>query len=449
MRHPPASITDVSVEWPTFAELWRTLTFQAGFNTSVVLAGATLLGVAAGVIGVFALLRKRALMGDALSHATLPGIALGFIVAASLGYTGKSLSILLPAAAISGVIGVITVQLIIRHTRLAEDTAIGVVLSVFFGAGVVLLSIIQSMQSGDQAGVATFIYGQTAAMHTRDAVLMGAVALLAILAAGLLLKEFALVCFNDEFAAVQGWPVTLIDLLMMSLVVIVTVVGLQAVGLILVVAMLIIPPAAARFWTDRLRSMAGIAGIIGGVSGYLGAAASALLPRLPAGSVIVLSAGAIFFVSMIGAPRRGVLANIVRSNRVRLTVARDHLLRDLYIASIKQSGDAPTQPVPLKSLARERSWSFVTAILIALSLKLSGLIDLKSRRLALRPAGVEAARRVMRNRRLWEQYLVQYADVAPSHVDWSADVVEHVLSPRLVAELEEALAQPSPTPDAS
>lgn len=436
MHSPRPTITDVSIEWPSVSEIVQTLTFQAGYNTSIVLAGTTLLGVAAGIIGAFALLRKRSLMGDALSHASLPGIALAFIIAAALGFSGKSLAILLPGAAITGVLAILAMQFMIRQTRLPEDAAIGVALSVFFGAGVVLLSYVQTMSTGDQAGLATFIYGQTAAMNVRDTALMGAIAIAAILAAGILLKEFALVCFDEDFAAVQGWPVTFIDLLMMTLVVLVTVVGLQAVGLILVVALLIIPPAAARFWTERLGRMIIISGVIGGASGYFGSAASALLPRLPAGSVIVLAAGLVFFFSMALAPRRGVLANLLRAVRLRLKIARDHMLLEIQDVSSERKADWRRA---LNDIRARRNWSRLTGWIVLSSLTRRGLARTTKEGVELTDDGILAAKRVARTRRLWERYLIRYADVAPSHVDWSADVVEHVLSPDLVAELESIL----------
>jgi len=434
MHHAPASITDVSMQWPTVGEVWRTVTLQAGFNAAVVVAGTALLGFAAGVVGTFALLRKRALMGDALAHATLPGVALAFIVAAALGAGGKSLAVLLPGAALTGVAGVICVQLIVRHTRLTEDAAIGAVLSVFFGAGVVLLSWIQTMPTGGQAGLATFIYGQTAAMTVRDAVLMGAVAVIAAAAATLLFKEFALVAFDDAFARVQGWPVSAVDLAMMSLVVLVTVIGLQAVGLILVVAMLIIPAAAARFWTERLWRMTLIAGIIGALSGHLGASASALLPRLPVGSVIVLVSGAVFVVSMFAAPARGVVAGAARAARLRAKIARDHML--LEVGRLSSAGPGA---VRINQIARARGWGALTAWLTARSLVRRGLARVRDGEVTLTGAGRAATDRLARTRALWEAYLTRYADVAPSHVDYSADLVEHILSPEIVAELESTL----------
>ena len=304
------SIADVTDEMPSLARVFETLTFRAGFNTNVVIAGTTLLGLAAGIVGVFALLRKRSLMTDALSHATLPGIVLAFLVAGWLGFEGRSLPALLVGAAATGVLGVLCIQAILRHSRLHEDAAIGIVLSVFFGAGVVGLSYVQryAPAGASPAGLSHFIYGQAAAMQPPEVVLMAVIAGVAVLATLLFLKEFALVCFNDQFAKVDGWPVTAIDLVMMGLVVVVTVAGLQAVGLILVVAMLIIPAVAARFWTERLWVLVLIAAVIGASSGYLGAVASALLPRQPAGAIIVLTAGAVFAVSLVAAPARGIVA---------------------------------------------------------------------------------------------------------------------------------------------
>ena len=313
-------------------------------------------------MGVFALLRKRSLMADALSHATLPGIGLAFIVATLMGVQGRSLPVLLLGATVTGVLGVLCIQWLLRHTRLHEDAAIGLVLSIFFGAGAVVLSVIQTMRTGNAAGLNHFIYGQTAAMSLTDAAIMGGIALAAVLAAALLLKEFAMVCFNDAFAKVDGWPVSLIDLLMMSLVVVVTVAGLQAVGLILVVAMLIIPAVAARFWTERLWMLVFLAAVIGGLSGYLGSVTSALLPRKPAGAVIVLVSGGLFLVSMLAAPSRGVVAAILRRMRLRLGIAADHVLEATYLAV--DGGASQLSPEEIENLSRRRALESVSPVRI-------------------------------------------------------------------------------------
>ena len=437
----PISMADVTDEWAGWAKVWETLSLQGGHNTNVVIIGTTLLGFAAGIIGVFALLRKRSLVTDALSHATLPGIGLAFLAAGALGATGRSLPVLLLGAAATGAVGVACIQAMLRHTRLHEDAAIGIVLSVFFGAGVVVLSYIQTNAATGAAGLNTFIYGQTAAMSARDALLMGGIAVAAVLAVLLFLKEFALVCFNDAFAKVDGWPITLIDLLMMALVVAITVAGLQAVGLILVVAMLIIPPVAARFWTERLWVLVVLAAVIGALSGYFGSVVSALLPRKPAGSVIVLTAGVIFAVSLLVAPARGVIAASLRQLLMRMRIAGDHLLGAGYEQSGRGGDGVVLSANDVDRLADLRGLSRWFRSLVLWALQRRRLLKRIGSGLGMTAEGLRRGARVSRNHRLWEQYLISYADVAPNHVDWSVDQVEHILSDELIAELERALSR--------
>ncbi|MEL6796682.1 MAG: metal ABC transporter permease [Planctomycetota bacterium] len=416
--------------------LVEVLTFRGGYNTSLVIGGTALLGFAAGVVGVFALLRKRALVADAISHATLPGITAAFLATTWLGFDRAALPVLLVGAVVTGTLGVVCIQLILRHTRLREDAAIGIVLSVFFGVGVVGLTYIQANTPAGSAGLTAFLYGQAATMQPGDVRLMAGVALLSVIATAGLLKELCLVSFDEGFGRVTGWPVTAIDLLMMALIVLVTVAGIQAVGLIMVVALLIIPPVAARFWTDRLWLLVLIAGGAGAMSGYAGAVVSAMSPGKPAGAVIVLTAGGVFVLSMLVAPARGVLATFVRRLRLRLRIASDHLLE-----AVHDRGGEPMERGSIAALARLRGWSPVLRVILMRRLRAAGLIEVGGGAVRVTPAGAERGAQVSRNHALWEQYLVSYADIAPSHVDWSVDQVEHVLSPELVRELERRLAE--------
>ncbi|MBK4718764.1 metal ABC transporter permease [Azospirillum sp. YIM DDC1] len=397
---------------PMFEEALRVLTFQSGFNSAVVVAGTAALGLAGGTVGTFLLLRRRALVSDALSHATLPGIAVAFLVGAALGLPERSLPLLLAGAVVSGVVGLLTVQALSRFTRLTEDSAIGAVLSVFFGLGVVLLSVIQNLELGGQAGLKTFILGQTAAMAQGEAIAIGLLAAGAALAVALLFKELRVLAFDPGFAAVQGWPVGALDLVLMGLATLVTVIGLQTVGLILVVALLIIPPAAARFWTDRLPALTVAAAVIGALSGWLGATLSALLPKLPAGAVIVLVAGGFFLLSFLFAPARGLVAAALRQGRLRLTFAERRALTDLLDG----------QPV-------EGS--------VALWLRLRGFTRGNS---VLTPAGQTAARAAARDRRLWERFLADYPALLPAHANWGVDPIDSVLPGDMVRLLEERSA---------
>ena len=300
--------------------LFEALTLQLGYNATLVAIGATLLGISAGVTGTFLFLRKRALVSDAVSHATLPGVCLAFLLMALLGGDGRNLIGLLLGSALSAGAGLWCLNWITRNTRLAEDAAIGAVLSVFFGFGVVLLTVIQTLGVGRQAGLEGFLLGSTAGMLWADALVIaggGALTLFLIL---LLRRPMTLVAFDPEYAAARGLPVERIDMAIMGLVMAVTVVGLKIVGLILIVALLIIPPVTARFWTERSEHVVLLAGLTGGLAAYLGAAASASAPNLPTGPIIVLMSFALFALSMLFAPGRGVLAAVLRHIRFQRRV---------------------------------------------------------------------------------------------------------------------------------
>jgi manganese/zinc/iron transport system permease protein len=303
-RWRPLPEHDAMLTGETLRLFVSSLFLQAGYNTVVVVLGVTALGLAAGLVGAFALLRKRAMMTDVLSHATLPGLAAAWLVATGLGASGRSLPVLLTGAAIAAIVAALTVQWLTRAARLPEDAAMGATLSVFFGLGAVLLSYIQTLRTGSEGGLARFILGQTATMSEQDAYVIATAAVVAIIVAVLLEKEFRIVCFDPQFGAAQGWPVALIDLLLMTIVVGVAVVGLQAVGMILIIALMIIPAATARLWTDRLRVMLALSSLFGAASAWIGASLSAALPKAPAGGLIVLVAGAFFIVSLAVAPSR-------------------------------------------------------------------------------------------------------------------------------------------------
>ena len=313
--------------------LFEALTLQLGYNATLVTIGAALLGVAAGATGTFLYVGKRALVSDAISHATLPGVGLAFIFMVLLGGDGRFLPGLLLGSALSAAIGLLCVSWLSTRTRLAEDAAIGAVLSVFFGLGIVLLTVIQTMSSGRQAGLETFLLGSTAGMLWNDAVIIAGGGALVLALVLLLRRPMTLVAFDSEFAASTGIDVRRTDLAMMGLALAITVVGLKIVGLILIVALLIIPAVAARFWSDRMGRVVGIAGAIGGASGWIGAALSATAPDLPTGPIIVLVAFGFFAVSLLFAPGRGVLAVVLRHRRFQ---ARVHVRQGLLALAQEQ-----------------------------------------------------------------------------------------------------------------
>lgn len=436
---------------PEFFDILHVLLLR-DYNTRLVVLAAAVLGIAAGVVGTFMLLRKRALLGDALSHATLPGVGLAFIVATLLGVDAKSLPVLLTGALVMSVVGAGTILLIRRYTRIKEDAALGITLSVFFGAGAALLGVIQQMGLSSSAGLQTFIYGSTASMIASDALFITAVAAVVVTTSMLLFKELKLLCFDADFAQGQGWPVGKLDATLAGLMVLVVVVGLQAVGLILIVAMLIIPAAAARFWTERLVRMTIIAAFIGASSAGLGAAASALFPKLPSGAMIVLVSLVVFTLSALTAPARGALPRVLRRLKLNQRIDRQHLLRAMYEIqesrdNTKQDNDvSPTPVIDFNEILRRRSWSPAKLARLLRRGEKDDLVSATNNGWLLTQNGATEAARIVRNHRLWEVYLITYADVAPNHVERDADRIEHVLSSSLIRELEALLDRDGRSP---
>ncbi|RIA56889.1 metal ABC transporter permease [Dichotomicrobium thermohalophilum] len=353
------------------------LLLSAGYNSALVAIGAALLGFAAGACGTFMFLRKRALVSDALAHATLPGIGLAFIVMVAFGGDGRNLVGLLLGSAITAGLGVLVVDWIVSRTRLAEDAAIGAVLSVFFGLGVVLLTVIQTMSAGRQAGLESFLLGSTAGMLFQDAVFIAVGGALAVAFTWALRRPMTLVSFDADYAAASGYNVRFVDIAIMGLVLAITVIGLKLVGLILIVALLIIPPVTARFWTERATAMIWIAGAAGSVSGYIGTAISASAPALPTGPIIVLVCAALMLVSLLFAPRRGVLAAALQFYRFQrrvhlrqglLALARQEPIHDrMTLSVLRKAGLIRRDGVPTeagraqaaKALLDEQRWAMV------------------------------------------------------------------------------------------
>ncbi len=326
--------------------------FVLDYNTQVVLTGTSLLGAAAGMIGVFLLLRKRALVGDAIAHATLPGIAASFLLATWLGGDGKSLIWLLLGATMSGLWGAITIVLLRRFTPIKEDASLGIVLSVFFGIGIVLLRVIQQLPTGYAAGLEGFIYGKTASMVASDAWLIAGCGAMVVGAVILFRKQLTLLCFDESLARSQGWPTTLLDLGLMAAATGVVIVGIQAVGMILIIALLIIPPASARFWTRRLASMTFVSAAIGMCSSILGTIASVSLPRIPSGAAIVLAGVVLFTISALWGPYSGIWWRLMRSWKQRIDSDREHLLRSIYeLLDARGGGPHRSKPIAVGRLS--------------------------------------------------------------------------------------------------
>ncbi len=405
-----------------------------------VLLGATLLGISGGVLGCFALLRRQSLLGDALAHAALPGVCLGYLITGS-----KDPLPLFAGAMVAGLIGSLLILTIVGMSRIKEDTAIGMVLSVFFGVGIVLLTYIQKLPHGNQNGLDKFLFGQAATLMVRDVQLMAVLGVWLLLITALLYKELKLISFDPEYAASLGLPVRRLEILLTFMLVTVVVVGLQTVGVVLIVATLVTPAAAARQWTERLSVMIALAALIGGGSGAAGALISAGVARLPTGPVIVLCASAVLVLSLMFAPQRGLLWAIVQERRVALRIRNENLLKDLYGWGERQEGDWGS-PVPLTVLMGIRGQSAGQLSRAGRRLLSRRMLERRDDGLRLTDTGLAAAENVVRKHRLWETYLTRRLELPSDHVHRDADVMEHVLTEEAVALLEEKLGFPAVDP---
>lgn len=303
------------------------------YTIRTVSIGSAALGAVAGALGCFALLRRQSLLGDAISHAALPGIGLAFLLTGS-----RAMPVLVLGAALAGWLGTLFVLGIVRNSRISEDTALGIVLSVFFGFGLVVLTLAQRRPTAAQAGLETFLFGQAATLLERDVALIVVVGASAVLVLALLWKEFKLLTFDREFGVSIGLSATRLDLLLTGLLVAAIVLGLQAVGVVLMSALIVAPAAAARQWTNSLSVMVGLAGVLGAIAGAGGALLSSFASGIPTGPTIVLIATGAVGVSLLAAPERGLASRLVRDFRTRRRVRADGVLADLYALACQHPG---------------------------------------------------------------------------------------------------------------
>ena len=294
------------------------------YTLRIVALGSAILGALSGALGAFAVLRKQSLIGDTISHAALPGIAVAFF------FTGnKTTTILLIGAALSGWLATLFILGIVKATRIKLDSALGLVLSVFFGFGLVMLTFIQKRPDANQAGLEKFLFGQAATLLAADVQMMAILAGVAVLALMLLWKEFKLLSFDEDFGATQGFAMNRINLMLTTLLVVAIVLGLQTVGVVLMSAMIVAPAAAARQWTDKLSTMVLLSAVFGVAAGVSGSLLSSRIPKLPTGPTIVLCISTVVLISIFVAPARGLLWRWLRRRRNRRQFRAEAVLLDL------------------------------------------------------------------------------------------------------------------------
>ncbi|MBS0262785.1 MAG: metal ABC transporter permease [Planctomycetes bacterium] len=413
--------------WTQFVRFWS---FQDRAVQTAAL-GVLLLAISSGTLGCFIVLRRMSLLGDSLGHAVLPGVCIGYLV-----QLRKDPWWIVSGALVSAFLASWLIGFIRRHTRLKSDAVMGLVLSGFYGVGTMLLTWIQRIPAGNQSGLNGFLFGQASAISERDLYVMGALSLVIVGLVMALFKELVLASFDEGFASTIGVPVRTLHYLLMGLTAIAVVIAIQAVGLVLVSAMLITPAATALLATDRMRSVVILSVLFGVFSGMVGLSVSFLNSHYPTGPFVVLTLALVFAGMYLFSPRYGVASRAIRRRRQSQRTQRENVLKSIY-HSLAGCANA----VKINELATLRQETPAEIRSTFSMLMRRGWAQLEGDQARLTDAGLRRAQELDRNYRLWEQFLTDEINLPIDHTQRDAENIEHILGPELVRELEARFEQ--------
>lgn len=408
-------------------------------NIRFVVLGTMLLGASSALIGCFSYLRKKALVGDAIAHAILPGICFGFMLSET-----KNPFYLISGAFISGWASILIIDFITKHSKLKADAAIGIVLSVFFGLGVLLLTHIQQSGNAAQAGLDKYLFGKAASMTPYDVSVFGGIALGLLLLVLICYKGFKIVSFNTDYAQTLGLPTKLLSVLISTATVLSVAVGIQAVGVVLMAALLITPASAARFWTNKLSTMLLLAALMGAIAGWIGSLVSFLAPNMPTGPWIVISLTLMVGLAILGSPINGVYGKWLKKQRNKHLITHENVLKVFYQLGEQEQNFFRSRGK--LSILQKRNFGTSTlkkGLTILLAKK---WIKRDQNNYVLTNEGFLEARRIVRLHRLWELFLNKRLGLQPDHVHPDAEVIEHLITPELEEILLKDLNMPALDP---
>ncbi|MFZ4763403.1 MAG: iron chelate uptake ABC transporter family permease subunit [Roseimicrobium sp.] len=407
----------------------------------VALAGCILLGLNCGILGGFIVVRRLSLVGDTLSHAVLPGIALGFL----WNMTKDPVAILISATLV-GAVAMFVVTAITRTTKLKQDTALGLVLSSFFAIGMCLVTMIQRLPSGQKSGLDKFFFGQAAALTGDEVALMAGTTLASLVFVVLCYRGLLTLSFHRSYGVALGLPMNLLHDALMLLTSFAVVTAMQAVGVVLVSAMLILPAATAYLLTDRMHRLLVYSALMGVGTAALGAFVSFLGNNLPTGPFMVLAGAALFLAAFLFSPKHGWITRLWRQRCRRRITERENTLKAMH--RVLENHDFHGEGVPLLELAQVRRETLEECLRRARELVRAGLatLDVGGEELHFTPEGWQQAQAIVRNHRLWELYLTNVMQYEPDHVHEDAEKIEHVLGAAAVLELERRLEFPQTDP---
>lgn len=402
------------------------------------LFGSIVVSIASAIVGTFAYLRKESLLGDATAHSMLPGICLAYIL-----FSSKHTIILLFGAFVFAFLSQWILVSVFKHTKLKKETVLGVVLSVFFGFGIFLLTMIQHSGAGSQSGLDKFLFGKATTISSEDVYVFLGIAVIAIFSIIFFYKDFLATSFDNTFSLSLFGSTKFIDVLYSVLVVSVIVVGIQMAGIILISALLITPTVIARNWANSVKPMIIIGVCTSVICTGIGVLISALVPNVPTGPMIVFCLSCLFVLSAIVSPKSSIWRKIKQSS-IQWKVFDENVLKYLLKSEIGSSFKQKNDFVELIAKTFEKSVSSTEKSIRRLIEH--GYINDADENLHLTNDGVNKAQRLIKLHRLWEVYLVEYVHIAPDHVHEDAESLEHILTPEIEKKLEELLQFPEHCP---
>lgn len=419
-------------------DIWNYIFFENS-NTTNVLLVIVFISVSSSMVGSFTLLRKRALLGDAIAHATLPGVCLGFFISGS-----KNPLFLFLGAFFSGLIATYSTDIIVRYSKIKSDTAIALSLCFYFGLGIMLLTAIQHTGDANQSGLDSFLFGKIASVMQQDLMYFGITSMVVVVVTIIYFKEFKIIAFDLGYAQSIGLPVKKLESILTMITVATIVIGIQAIGVILMAALLITPATTARFWTDSLTKMIFLSIVFCMAGGFMGAYFSYITPNLPTGPMIVFVLSTFAILSFIVAPNKGILSKYLRVRSNQNIILEENILKAMY-----HLGEAKGNFQLFCSIAQlsdKRSFKQNSLFKGLKALRSKGYVIANEKGYQFTNQGLIKGKRVTRLHRLWEMYLTQYLQLSPDHVHDDAETIEHIITPEIEQKLTETLGYPTEDP---
>lgn len=403
------------------------------------LIGTILLSLSSSMVGSFTMLRKQSLITDVIAHSVFPGVCLGFLLT-----NERNLLVILLCASITGWIASLFVEWFKKHPKIAPDTASAITLSTFFGGGVMLLVyLINSPTQSVKSGISSFLYGSVIGISNQDIIIFFCIVILLISLIFLFYKELVVFSFDERFAQSIGYPISFLKILLSIITVIAIVIGIQAVGVILIASLLITPSVIARFWTHRINWLIVLACGIGVSCALIGTTISYHL-EVSTGPWIVMTISTVALISFLFAPQKGIISKVIRHKRFKKTMTQENMLKALYHYFESKSLNNAFSIKEVINFKVSQHPTEVNKTLNALTKQ--GYLTQSKTSWNLTKIGFEKGQRLVKLHRLWELYLTEYLNIQIDHVHEDADSIEHIITPEIEKQLEEKLGRPTTDP---